>query len=228
MIQICGWEKHQHYKNNKPAWIKVYRDVLGNYEIMFQLKPEERWIVIGLWLLAAETNNKINDDLAYLKERLRCKVTMEQLELMQTLDIITLVDVSREGLEGVYSDPREGLALEEKRREEKRREETFEIWWNKYNKKRGRDKVESKWLKLKEEEMQLCLDSVDAYVESTPEKQFRKDPLTYLNGKHWGDDVIQPEATKPVQVSRKCAECGKPWISGMDKCGCGGKFVKGA
>ena len=101
----------------------------------------------------------------------------------------------------------------------------FEIWWNKYNKKRGRDKVESKWLTLKEEEMQLCLDSVDAYVRSTPEKQFRKDPATYLNQKCWGDEIYID--TDPKATCFKCEACGKPWVSGMTECSCGGKFVRG-
>jgi hypothetical protein len=38
--------------------------------------------------------------------------------------------------------------------------------------------------------MSECLRVVNDYVKSTPDKQFRKDPTTYLNGKHWKDEII--------------------------------------
>lgn len=94
--------------------------------------------------------------------------------------------------------------IEEKREEENKKDikpETtvsvksskeldFEIWWNKYDKKEGRKNSFNKWMKLKDSEIELCLASVDAYVVSTPNKQFRKNPLTYLNGCHWNDEII--------------------------------------
>ena len=66
----------------------------------------------------------------------------------------------------------------------------FTSWWSLYNKKTGKDKTQAKWLKLSIEEINKCLDVVSDYVKSTPDKQFRKDPTTYLNGKHWNDEII--------------------------------------
>jgi hypothetical protein len=66
----------------------------------------------------------------------------------------------------------------------------FDSWWNLYNKKTGKEKAQAKWLKLSIEEINKCLDVVSDYVKSTPDKQFRKDPTTYLNGKHWNDEII--------------------------------------
>ena len=68
--------------------------------------------------------------------------------------------------------------------------ETFEIFWDKYNKKVDRSKTEIAWSKLKESEVEKILESVDSYVISNPDLQYRKNPLTYLNGKCFNDEVI--------------------------------------
>ena len=38
-----------------------------------------------------------------------------------------------------------------------------------------------------------CLKVVDEYVRSTPNRQYRKDPSTYLNQESWNDEIIFPE-----------------------------------
>lgn len=66
----------------------------------------------------------------------------------------------------------------------------FDSWWNLYKKKVGRDKSLKKWITLSFDEINKCLDVVTAYEKSNPDKQFQKDPTTYLNGKHWEDEII--------------------------------------
>lgn len=66
----------------------------------------------------------------------------------------------------------------------------FEKWWDMYDKKRGRDKCLAKWKKLTSTERLSCMEATPAYVASTPDKQYRKDPLTYLNQKAWKDEII--------------------------------------
>jgi len=69
----------------------------------------------------------------------------------------------------------------------------FEKFWNTYNKKTGKSKCEAKFKKLSLEEINLIEKNLPAYVESTPDIQYRKDPSTYLNGKCWNDEIIQPK-----------------------------------
>ena len=72
----------------------------------------------------------------------------------------------------------------------------FEDFWNSYAKKEDRVKCEVKWRLLTEEEKQKCIDAIPAYVKSTPDKQFRKNPATYLNNKSWENEIIIPTTTK--------------------------------
>jgi uncharacterized protein YdaU (DUF1376 family) len=68
----------------------------------------------------------------------------------------------------------------------------FDVFWEKYNKKQDSKKCLDKWLKLSDSEINAALDKVDEYVHSTPDVQFRKNPLTWLNGKCWEDEIITP------------------------------------
>lgn len=65
----------------------------------------------------------------------------------------------------------------------------FGEFWDLYGKKVGRDKCESKWEKLKQSDIEEIFTNLPSYVASTPDKQYRKDPLTWLNGKHWQDEI---------------------------------------
>jgi len=71
----------------------------------------------------------------------------------------------------------------------------FDEWWNIYDKKVSKDKAISKWNILTSDEKQLALKIVQKYVNSTPDKTFRKDPTTYLNNKSFNDEIIIRNAT---------------------------------
>ena len=71
----------------------------------------------------------------------------------------------------------------------------FEEWWNAYDKKVSKEKAITKWNILTNEEKQLALKIVESYVDSTPDKTFRKDPTTYLNNKSFNDEIIIRSAT---------------------------------
>lgn len=65
----------------------------------------------------------------------------------------------------------------------------FDLFWNAYQKKTDTAKCKAKWSKLKDEEREKAMSHVPRYVNSTPDKQYRKNPLTYLNGKCWNDEI---------------------------------------
>ncbi len=96
---------------------------------------------------------------------------------------------------------REEKKREEERREEERKQEgfsdvevlekfPFEEFWNTYDKKNDRVACEKKFNKLTEKEKELIWQHVPKYVLSTPDKQYRKNPETYLNNKCWNDEII--------------------------------------
>ena len=67
----------------------------------------------------------------------------------------------------------------------------FEWFWNDYDKKVGdKQKLKKKWNKLTDEERQNAMNYLDLYKQSVPDKQFRKNPETFLNNKSWNDEII--------------------------------------
>ena len=79
----------------------------------------------------------------------------------------------------------------------------FEEWWLWYDYKISKDKAKKSWNKLNEQEKDLALQSVQAYVRSTPDKSFRKHPTTYLNQKSFNDEIITRNTTSQSRVSPK-------------------------
>jgi len=68
----------------------------------------------------------------------------------------------------------------------------FEWFWNEYDKKVGdKQKLKKKWNKLTDEERQNAMNYIDLYKQSVPDKQFRKNPETFINNKSWNDEIIR-------------------------------------
>ena len=95
-------------------------------------------------------------------------------------------------------------------REDKRKEDNINIslslendfltFWNIYNKKNDSKKCKDKFIKLPKKDIDKILEVVKEYVNSTPDVQFRKNPLTWLNGKCWNDiekNEYSPTPDKP-------------------------------
>ena len=75
----------------------------------------------------------------------------------------------------------------------------FELFWEMYDKKTGKPKCESKYEKLSEEIRKTIFEHVLKYKESQPDKQFRKNPDTYLNQQSWNDEIVSNAPQKPQQ-----------------------------
>lgn len=67
----------------------------------------------------------------------------------------------------------------------------FNIVWDLYDKKKGKiSDLEKKWYSLSKELQEKIIESIPAYVASTPDKQFRQHFSTYLSKETWTDEII--------------------------------------
>jgi hypothetical protein len=82
--------------------------------------------------------------------------------------------------------------VEEKREEENRIElwPTFDDFWDLYDKKQDRAACEKKWKKIGQGDREEIMQHLQLYIPSTPDKNFRKNPETYLNNRSWENEVI--------------------------------------
>lgn len=66
---------------------------------------------------------------------------------------------------------------------------TFNDFWNLYDKKIDLKLSKSKWDNLTQKEKEDIMIFLPAYIQSTPDKQFRKHPKTFLTNKSWNNEI---------------------------------------
>lgn len=80
---------------------------------------------------------------------------------------------------------------------------SFSEFWDLYDKKRGdKAKLEKKYAKISEEDRKKIKAHVKEYKLAQPDKQFRKDPATYLNNRGWEDEIIYSRKNQVKQQNQ--------------------------
>jgi hypothetical protein len=69
MITIKNWKRFQHFKDRRPPWIKLYRDLLDDIE-WHELDGNTAKNLVMIWLIGSENDGKL-PDLKELAFRLR-------------------------------------------------------------------------------------------------------------------------------------------------------------
>lgn len=67
---------------------------------------------------------------------------------------------------------------------------SFEDFWDLYDKKVDRKTCELKWKKLSQVDKEKIMENLPLYIVATPEKQFRKNPETYLFNRSWENEIV--------------------------------------
>ena len=57
-MRIKNYKKFQHFKDRKPPWVKLYRDILDDLE-WHELDPKASKVLVMLWLIASEDEGNI-------------------------------------------------------------------------------------------------------------------------------------------------------------------------
>jgi len=59
-MKIKNWSKFQHFKDRRPPWIKLYRELLDDVE-WHELDPLASKVLVMCWLIASEDDGNIPD-----------------------------------------------------------------------------------------------------------------------------------------------------------------------
>ena len=79
-MRIKNWHKFQHFKDRRPPWVKLYRDILDDYE-WHQLDPLSAKVLTMLWLIASEDDGRLpNIKTLAFRLRLTEKQTNESIK----------------------------------------------------------------------------------------------------------------------------------------------------
>jgi hypothetical protein len=194
-VKIKNWSKFQHFKDRRPPWVKLYRDLLDDPD-WHELDAEAAKILVSLWLLASEDEEQEGNlpDAKRIAFRLRIPVSKVNQALTK-LDHWLYHDDINAISERYQSDTPE-TETETETYTEKEKEtdplDGFSEFWLIYDKKVEKPQAEKSWKKIKPSiELQLEIyAAARTYVQSTPDKKFRKNPSTWLNNQCWNDEVV--------------------------------------
>ena len=67
---------------------------------------------------------------------------------------------------------------------------SFDDFWELYDKKVDRARCEKKWSRLTQQEKEDAINYIPDYKLAQPEKQFRRNPESFINNKTWNNELI--------------------------------------
>lgn len=116
-IEVRNYKKFQHYRERRPPWIKLHASVFDNYEFT-ELTDATKLLLIGLWVLASRTDNRIPNQPKWIRS---CLHLSEKVNLAPLLES-GFIDICSDSASAAPA-TRKHLSMIET---EKRREETEE------------------------------------------------------------------------------------------------------
>ena len=129
---------------------------------------------------------------AYLRRNNNC-ITYEGL--LQHLISLGIRKQSN-GIKKGYNNTQSKVDYNKEEEIKEKIESDFVLFWDKYNKKQDSKKCKEKFFKLSDNDRSKIFEVLDSYILSTPDVKFRKNPLTWLNGGCWNDEIKTTTGTK--------------------------------
>ena len=77
-----------------------------------------------------------------------------------------------------------------------RKDKAFEMFWNLYDKKVSYNQTRTAFMQQTLQDMGKAVKSVKAYIDSTPNKEYRKNPTTWIRQKCWNDEIVVEKIKK--------------------------------
>lgn len=199
--RIKNWHTFQHYKDRRPPWIKLYRELLDDVE-WYKLSGDACKALVMLWIIASDHDGEL-PSIPQLSFRLR--LTLQKTNA-------TLSELSHwveQSASDVLADCKQDARPETEKRQ--RREETdgaFENFWNEYPRKVGKGAARKAWEKVGPD--------VAAVLKAVQNQKrgidWQKDngkwiphPATWLNQERWLDEVKLTYQPAPVDPKRTAA-----------------------
>jgi len=215
-MRIKNWDKYQNFKDRRPPWIKLHRELLDDKEF-HELPGTSVKVLIFLWLLASEDETKQGSLPSVKKIAFRLRMTDKSLEsIVSTLDHWLIQDAPILGTTCHQLGPSETETETYTKETETYTKETercaisdFETFWTHYPKKVGKKEACKAWGKVKDKPALSII--LEALIRSKGSDQWLKDngqfipnPSTWLNQGRWDDVLtVKPLTTMEAFLNRK-------------------------
>jgi len=163
-------------------WGLFSQEHYDKYKILTSCGIQKRYIEI----------TKRRKDVEFCKEYLIVKNVVSMYPNKMNVNIFSL-NVDNQALN--VDNQNQSKVKESKVKEKK--EKLFTKFWDLYSKKVDTKKAKMKFLKLSQQDIDKIFKTLPWYIKQTPDKQYRKNPCTYLNNHSWNDEIDIPKIAKP-------------------------------
>lgn len=220
MLRVKGWVDFQHYKDRRPPWIKLHRELLENFR-WHRLTSDSKALAICIWLVACEYKDPKAGLVTDNAEELAFRARMDELIVVQSIK-----QLIQEGfLEHVDDGENDLLApcyqpattetetktyrqeVEDKDSCVKKFSEMFLEFWELYPRQRRGDKDQAyrAWKKVLKDEKSTerkILDGLDRYRNSREVKEgYSKGAAAWLNAGKYNDNYEEPTSDNTKSYS---------------------------
>ena len=197
-----NWSVFQHYKDRRPPWIKLYRNLLDDMKFM-RLPIASKAIAPCLWLLASEFDDGVID-MSIEEIAFRLRMTEKEIEggLKPLIDNEFFYLDSTMLASGLHDAiPEREIEREIEKENNIRVIVGFDDFWNTYDKKVGKPNAQKEWAKANIDNILLktVLEQAKKYAQTT-EKKFRKDPERWIKYRGWEDEIIVIDQSKAKEL----------------------------
>lgn len=114
-LEIKDWKRHQHYKDERPAWIKLYGSLLDDAAFL-GMSDAAQLQLVKLWLLASRMGHPLPYDAKLLAGKIGCRSKLRLDEIIAAKFLVPVYEKSRESLDdssGTKTENREQRAERE-------------------------------------------------------------------------------------------------------------------
>jgi hypothetical protein len=199
VLRIKNWEKFQHFKDRRPPWVKLYRDILDDPD-WFDLDPKAAKILVMLWLIASEDDGFLPEakKLAFRLRTTEQEVEQAVISLSQWIEVRNTRDI--DAISTRYQ-----VDVPETEKRQRQRQSTgdhplFEDFWSAYPRKDSKATALKAFSKIAPDE-QLFAKILAGVQRAVTSEQWRKDggkfipyAATWLNQERWTDGGTSADA----------------------------------
>lgn len=205
MAVVKNWHSFQHYKDRNPAWIKLHRKLLDDFEFA-SLPLASKALAPLLWLLAAESKDgTFRCDVDWLSFRLHIDRQEVDAGISPLFDSGFIVHASK-----TLARRKQPATPETEKEREKEKNtsstavEGFVEFWSAYPRKVGKADAVKAWGKIKPDP-ETVKDILAAIAVQSESEQWTKHngqyiphPATWLNGRRWEDEAQQSASASDI------------------------------
>jgi len=193
-MKIKGWKRFQHFKDRKPPWIKLYKDLLEDPE-WHELAGDDAKALIALWLVASD--DATGEGMLPCLRKIAFRLRSSEKRIIETISRLShwLIQDDIKEISERYQDGPPETETETETETEAQSANLFSLFWENYPKRKDKLKAEKAFKKIKADDQTMAsiLLALETQKESNDwlkdDGQFIPLPATWLNGRRWEDEI---------------------------------------